>query len=164
MEVINGIYISDGTMENADDIDRHIIEALRSPEINRQTAAKLLKGYIDMFLRNESDDYTVKRKTALYKLVDLKKNPYTRTNYLNAKRALDESHEGLEYLKDALLEEVAKAIISKKTPRPLLLVGSPGSGKTSLSISLAKGLGKGYAVISLSGISGTFELKGNDQG
>lgn len=75
MEIINGIYISDGTMENADDIDRHIIEALRSPEINRQTAAKLLKGYIDMFLRNESDDYTVKRKTALYKLVDLKKNP-----------------------------------------------------------------------------------------
>ena len=34
-------------MENADDIDRHIIEALRNPEINRQTAAKLLKGYID---------------------------------------------------------------------------------------------------------------------
>lgn len=164
MEVINGIYISDGMMENADDIDRHIIEALRNPEINKQTAAKLLKGYIDMFLRNESDDYTVKRKTALYKLVDLKKNPYTRTNYLNARKALDESHEGLEYLKDALLEEVAKAIISKKTPRPLLLVGSPGSGKTSLSISLAKGLGKGYAVISLSGVSGTFELKGNDQG
>ena len=47
MEIINGIYISDGTMENADDIDRHIIEALRNPEINRQTAAKLLKGYID---------------------------------------------------------------------------------------------------------------------
>ena len=63
MEVINGIYISDGTMENADDIDRHIIEALRSPEINRQTAAKLLKGYIDMFLRNESDVSTTAQQS-----------------------------------------------------------------------------------------------------
>ena len=164
MEIIKGIYISDEILENTDEVDRHIFDSLKESEMEAETAKKLLKGYIDLFLRSESDDYTVKRKTALYKLVNLKKKRYTKADYLNAKKAMDESHEGLEYLKKALLEEVANAVISSRTPRPLLLVGSPGSGKTSLTISLAKGLGKGYEVISLSGVSGTFTLKGNDQG
>lgn len=157
MEIIDNVY------ENADSVDKYILSRIdENLEIDRGTARKLKNGYVELFLKREEEECSSKRKNLIFKLVDLKKNPYTKADYTRAKIAMDNSHEGLEYLKSALLNEVSSAIVMNKTPRPILLVGSPGSGKTSLCVSLAKGLRKSYDIISLSGMAGTFMLKGND--
>ena len=158
------IYIDSSFLENADESDKYILERLSDSDrgICEHTARALIDGYIELFLKREDDDYTTKRKALLLSLVDLKSQPYTTMDYFRARRTMDRSHEGLESIKNELLDEVANAVISKRTPRPMLLVGKPGCGKTSLLTSLAHGLGKGFEVISLSGFTGSFMIKGSD--
>ena len=97
-------------------------------------------------------------------LTELKTIPFTREDYLRVKLALDRSHEGLEEIKKHILSQIALIIINKQAPKPLLLVGKPGTGKTTLLESVADSLGKGKAIIQLAGITGSFVLNGNDEG
>ena len=72
---------------------------------------------------------------------------------------------GLGRLKDFLLDELAASALDGTTPHPVLLVGPPGCGKTSLSVSLASAMcGHGHSIIPMAGKSAAFELAGNDQG
>ena len=82
----------------------------------------------------------------------------------DVKGAMDESHQGMRELKDQLLEQANYALRTGVTPRPMLLIGAPGCGKTSLSLSFAKALGQGYSMISVGGETGSFPLCGSDVG
>ena len=97
-------------------------------------------------------------------LTRLKTIPFTREDYIRVKPALDHSHDGLEEIKKHILSQIALIIVNKQMPKPLLLVGKPGTGKTTLLESLADSLGKGKAIIQLAGMTGSFILNGNDEG
>jgi ATP-dependent Lon protease len=75
--------------------------------------------------------------------------------------AMDESHQGMRELKDRLVEQANYALRTGVTPRPMLLVGAPGCGKTSLSLSFAKALGQGYSMISVGGETATVVARGS---
>ena len=77
-------------------------------------------------------------------------------------KAMDESHQGMESLKKRLIAQTTYSIHTGIAPRPTLLVGQPGCGKTSLAISFAKALGHGYSVISMEGETGAFPIIGSD--
>mgnify|MGYP001819177010 CR=1 FL=1 len=80
----------------------------------------------------------------------------------NARKVLNEHHEGLEDVKERILEFLAvgsfKGEISGSI---LLLVGPPGVGKTSIGRSVADALGREFYRFSLGGMRDEAEIKGH---
>ncbi len=79
-----------------------------------------------------------------------------------ARKVLDHDHYGLEKVKERILQHLAvMALNGKQNGSILLLVGAPGTGKTSMGKSVAKALGREYVRISLGGIRDEAEIRGH---
>ena len=110
------------------------------------------------------DDVNKKRLQVLSQFADMKAVAFRAHDISRAQKAMNASHSGMDKLKSFLLDEIASSTANGRSPHPLLLVGSPGCGKTSLALSLASAFPeRGSALISMSGKSAAFELCGSDQ-
>jgi ATP-dependent Lon protease len=79
-----------------------------------------------------------------------------------AKKVLDEDHYGLEKVKERIIEHLA--VMKMKNDNQgtiLLLVGPPGTGKTSLGRSIARALNRQYVRASLGGVRDESEIRGH---
>ncbi|MGB0749165.1 MAG: endopeptidase La [Magnetospiraceae bacterium] len=83
-------------------------------------------------------------------------------NLKTARKVLDRDHEGLEDVKDRIIEFLAvganRGAVSGSI---LLLVGPPGVGKTSIGRSIAESLGRKFFRFSLGGMRDEAEIKGH---
>ena len=79
-----------------------------------------------------------------------------------ARKLLDEEHYGLEKVKDRIIQHLTVMKLKQnKQGSILLLVGPPGTGKTSLGKSIAEVLGRKYVRISLGGVKDEAEIRGH---
>lgn len=79
-----------------------------------------------------------------------------------ARRVLESHHNGLEKVKERIIQHLAVMKLKhEKQGSILLFAGSPGTGKTSLGKSIAEALGRKYIRISLGGIKDEAEIRGH---
>ncbi|MFA4861395.1 endopeptidase La [Methanoregula sp.] len=79
-----------------------------------------------------------------------------------AKRVLESHHNGLEKVKERIIQHLAvMKLRQEKQGSILLFTGPPGTGKTSLGKSIAEALGRKYVRVSLGGIRDEAEIRGH---
>ncbi|MBU2628885.1 MAG: LON peptidase substrate-binding domain-containing protein, partial [Proteobacteria bacterium] len=104
----------------------------------------IIKNYLDLLV-------ALPWRITAEKDIDIKK----------AGKLLDEHHYGQEKVKERILQHLSVMKLKKeKQGSILLLVGPPGTGKTSLGKSIAQALKRKYVRISLGGIRDEAEIRG----
>ncbi|MBR1456654.1 MAG: endopeptidase La, partial [Oscillospiraceae bacterium] len=107
--------------------------------------AAVLRGYLDVCLEIP---WGVKTEET----VDLAK----------ARKILDDEHFGLDKVKERILEYLAVKQLSPQIKGGLLcLVGPPGTGKTSIAMSVAKATNRKLVRVSLGGVHDEAEIRGH---
>jgi ATP-dependent Lon protease len=151
------------TDERTQEIDalREKIEAAGMTEEARKEALRELDRLAKM--PPAAAEYTVAR-TYIDWLVAMPwaKETADAVDLPRARGILDEDHEGLEKIKDRILEYLAVKKIRPEGRDPILcFVGPPGVGKTSLGRSVARALGRTFHRISLGGMRDEAEIRGH---
>ena len=105
----------------------------------------VLRSYLDTCL-----DFPFGKKTA---------DPVT---VEEARKILNDDHDGLDKVKERILEFVAVKQFSPDVKNQIIcLVGPPGVGKTSVAASVARALKRKYARVSLGGMHDEAEIRGH---
>ncbi len=85
-----------------------------------------------------------------------------RTDLTAARRILARDHDGLEKVKERILEYLAVKKLNPELKNQMLcLVGPPGVGKTSIARSLAEAMGRKYVRVSLGGVRDEADIRGH---
>ncbi len=109
------------------------------------TEATVIRGYLDVCLELP---WNIKTKET--------------TDIEKARRVLDVDHFGLEKVKERVIEHLAvKALAPKMNGSLLCLVGPPGTGKTSIAMSIARATDRNCVRISLGGVHDEAEIRGH---
>jgi len=137
------------------------IEALKCPNKIKERLKLELNRYQSM--APNSPEYSMLR-TYIDTLISIPFGNYTKdnTNLRKSKQILDNSHYGLEKVKERILEFLAVKQMSKNLTAPILcFVGPPGIGKTTLASSIAKSLDRNFVKISVGGVNDEAEIMGH---
>ncbi|AWI03448.1 endopeptidase La [Clostridium drakei] len=137
-----------------------IEEAQMPPDIKNTALDELDK--LQSQSANSSDYNIIRNYLDLLVQLPWKKSEAKPINLGEARRILDDEHYGLSKVKDRIIQHLAVMQLKKdKKGSILLLVGPPGTGKTSLGKSIAEALDRKYIRLSLGGIRDEAEIRGH---
>ena len=107
--------------------------------------ASVIRGYLDTCLEVPWNRYS--KET-----LDIKK----------ARKILDDDHYGLEKVKERIIEFLSvRKLAPDMKGMVLCLVGPPGTGKTSIAMSVARALGRKLSHVALGGVHDEAEIRGH---
>ena len=150
---------SEGSKKDKDYLKK-IEEAQMPIEIKDAALEELEK--LESQSPNSSDYNVIRNYLELLIKLPWKKSEPKVINLGEARRILDEQHYGLEKVKDRIIQHLAVMQLKKdKKGSILLLVGPPGTGKTSLGKSIAEALDRKYIRLSLGGVRDEAEIRGH---
>ncbi|AGF55220.1 ATP-dependent Lon protease [Clostridium saccharoperbutylacetonicum] len=149
-----------GSPKGEKDYLKQIEEAGMPEEIKEAALYELEK--LESQGQNGSEYNVIRNYLELLIKLPWKKSEATMVNLEEARRILDDQHYGLEKVKDRIIQHLAVMQLKKdKKGSILLLVGPPGTGKTSLGKSIAEALGRKYIRLSLGGVRDEAEIRGH---
>ncbi|MEA3469466.1 MAG: endopeptidase La [Thermodesulfobacteriota bacterium] len=152
--------------QNEDGVDEigeleQSLKKKKLPRIVRDKAVKELKK-----LRNmppmSAETTVVRNYIDCILTLPWNKKSRARLDINKAEKILDEDHYGLEKPKERILEYLAVQAQVKKLQGPIIcFVGPPGVGKTSISRSIARAMGRKFTRLSLGGVRDEAEIRGH---
>ncbi len=152
--------LGDGSAAEYDEYYDRIMEAHFPAEIEE----KLLKENDRM----AKTPYGSAEYSILHNYLDLcleipmSRSTKDKLNIASARKILDQDHDGMEKIKDRILEFLAVKQLSPGLGNQIIcLVGPPGVGKTSIAASIARALGRKYVRVSLGGVRDEADMRGH---
>ncbi len=137
------------------------IEEANMPEDIKSAALEELEK-LEAQGANGSEQNVIRNYLELLIQLPWKKAEAKPVNLEEARRILNAQHYGLEKVKDRIIQHLAVMQLKNgKKGSILLLVGPPGTGKTSLGKSIAEALDRKYIRLSLGGIRDEAEIRGH---
>ncbi len=137
------------------------IEKKRMPKVAKDKAIKELKKLKSMPAMS-AETTVVRNYIDCIVSLPWKKKSKDAIDINKAEVILDEDHYGLAKPKERILEYLAVQAQVKKIKGPILcLVGPPGVGKTSVSKSIARAMGRKFVRLSLGGVRDEAEIRGH---
>lgn len=130
-----------------EEVEKALLEdANRLEETNPQSSdAEVLKNYLEFALS-----------------LPWKKEPAFDPDLAEARAILDARHAGMDKVKERIIQHLAiMKLRASNKGSAILLVGPPGTGKTSLGKSIARALHRPYTRLSLGGIRDESEIRGH---
>ena len=161
LKVIKEELHEDNTKDDEINEIKEKIDELNAPKEIKDKLHKELKKYESMPI--SSPEVTI-TKNYIDTCLSLPWNVFTKDNkdLDKCEEILNNSHYGLEKVKERIIEYIAVNKLSKENKSPILcLVGPPGVGKTTLAFSIAKALNKNFVKISVGGVSDESEIVGH---
>ena len=161
LKVIKKELHEDDSKDNEiEELNKKITE-LNAPDEIKKKLYKEVKKYESIPI---SSPETTISKNYIDTMLSLPWGIYTKDeeNLDKCEEILNNSHYGLEKIKERIIEYIAVNRLSKENKSPILcLVGPPGVGKTTLAFSIAKALNKNFVKISVGGVSDESEIIGH---
>ncbi len=145
---------------DSDEIAKRIKAARMPKEARKKTEGELKKLKL---MSPMSAEATVVRNyiDAVVSLPWRKKSKIS-TDLNAAEKILDQDHDGLEKVKERIIEYLAVQQRVDKVKAPILcLVGAPGVGKTSLGQSIARATNRKFVRMALGGVRDEAEIRGH---
>lgn len=151
---------NDAQSKKGKDYLAKIEEAQMPPDIREAAVEELNK--LNLQGQNSPEYSGLRNYLDLLVQLPWKKSEPNSINLEKARQILNEQHYGLEKVKDRIIQHLAvMQLKADKKGSILLLVGPPGTGKTSLGKSIAEALGRKYIRLSLGGIRDEAEIRGH---
>ena len=137
------------------------IETVRMPAEARKKAEAELKK-LRLMSPMSAEAGVIRNYIETLVALPWKKKSRVNNSLLDAQEILDADHDGLERVKERILEYLAVQQRVDKIKAPILcLVGPPGVGKTSLGQSIAKATNRKYVRMALGGVRDEAEIRGH---
>ena len=141
-----------------------LIDRLKALNLTGETYDTVMDEYQRMSSMDTNNPEYSMTRTYLELIADLPWNTMTPDDYSleRARDILEKDHYGIKDVKDRILEFLAVRKLKNDTKGSIIcLVGPPGTGKTSIGISIAKALNKKYYRFSVGGMRDEAEIKGH---
>jgi ATP-dependent Lon protease len=151
-----------GEGEDLDELNEYRAKIL-SLNLADEITEKLLKELARLSKQPNSAESAVLR-TYLDTCIELPWHRRTKetVDITKAKRILDEEHFGLTKVKERIIENIAVRQLTPKLKGSVLcFVGPPGTGKTSIAMSIAHAMNRRVARLSLGGVHDEAEIRGH---
>ncbi|MBQ6671660.1 MAG: endopeptidase La, partial [Spirochaetales bacterium] len=141
-----------------------LIDRLKALNLTGETYETVMDEYQKMTAMDSNNPEYSMTRTYLEMIADLPWNTFTPDDFSleRARKILEQDHYGIKDVKDRVLEFLAVRKLKNDTKGSIIcLVGPPGTGKTSIGISIAKALNKKYYRFSVGGMRDEAEIKGH---
>lgn len=140
---------------------KELIETIGMPEDVKEVALNELEKF-NRQSPNSAEINVIQNYLDLLTSLPWGKSEIRDIDIKEARKALDNDHFGLEKVKDRVIQHLTVMKLKQnKQGSILLLVGPPGTGKTSLGKSIAQALNRKYVRISLGGVRDESEIRGH---
>lgn len=141
-----------------------LIDRLKALKLEGEAYETVFNEYQKMQnMEPNNPEYSIIR-TYLETIADLPWNEMSTDDFSleKARKILEEDHYGIKDVKERILEFLAVRKLKNDNKGSIIcLVGPPGTGKTSIGISIAKALNKKYYRFSVGGMRDEAEIKGH---
>lgn len=137
------------------------IEEAGMPEGTKEVALKELNRY-EKLPAASAESGVIRNYVEWLVSIPWSKTTEDRLSITHAEEILNRDHDGLEKVKERIIEYLAVRQMTKSLRGPILcLVGPPGVGKTSLARSVAESLDRTFVRASLGGVRDESEIRGH---